>query len=380
LSQVEFRDIVGQDRAIDLLQRAMDTKQMPHALLFLGPLGVGRRTTALALAKTLLCQSPAAMAAKGADRPLVQACGHCDDCRMMASGNHPDFHLVYKELARYHDNLQVRSRVMQDLGIDVIRSSLIAPAAIFPTRGRARVFVVLEADLMNNPAQSALLKTLEEPPSGVTIILICSKREQLLPTTLSRCATIRFSLLPKDFVISKLVSTGIDQVQAEFWAAFTTGSVGRAIDLAGKNLYEIKRNFVGKLAGMGPAGCGELAEELSKATDNLASKAVASAKAAQGAELSKTLAGRQAAGAMLELLTSAYRDAMGLAAGEERTLVHADQQHEIESIAAKFTLAELAGIIESLSRCEQLLWNNVNQRIVWDNAIIACASAKPLGV
>lgn len=126
------------------LQQAMAAERRPHAMLFAGPAGVGRRTTATALAKVLLCDLPAARANQGrladlpADFPLKLACGTCPSCHAMDADTHVDLHLVYKELARYHEDPEVRNRVMQELGIDVIREFLIAPAGRLSGTGGAR--------------------------------------------------------------------------------------------------------------------------------------------------------------------------------------------------------------------------------------------------
>ncbi len=298
----------------------------------------------------------------------------------VAAGSHPDYHVVYKELAKYHDDASVRGRVMQDLGIPVIRSFLIAPSARAPMRGRGRIFVVLEAELMSIAAQNAMLKTLEEPPHGVTIILVCRQPEQLLPTTLSRCSMVRFGPLPRDFVTGKLVEDGVDPAEADFWAAYTEGSVGRGLHLARGGFYEVKRDVIERLAAMGPAGDASLAEHLAKVTDQLATTAVSEAKRADGSSLSKALASRRAAGAMLELIASAYRDAMGLATGAEVELIHTDQADDVRALAGRMAPVQLAEVVGQLSEYERLLWRNVNHRIVWDNAVIACASAAPLRV
>lgn len=398
---IELSDIVGQDSVVGRLQKLLSGGRMPHALLFAGPAGVGRRTTATALAKTLLCgkpvefragSRPAAPAggllmglpeepAADPSAPLYrQACGQCDDCRMFEAGSHGDFHLIYKELARFHEDSSVRGRVMQELGIEIIRTFLIAAAARAPSRGRGKVFVVKEAELMSAAAQNALLKTLEEPPPGVRIILLAEQPEQLLPTTLSRCAMIRFGLLPVDFVTAGLTDAQIAPDEARFWAAFTDGSIGRALRLAQAGLYEIKRHIVGQLASLSRAGDAELGEELAKITDKLATEAVSRAKKADGADLAKTLASRQAAGAMLELIASAYRDAMTLATGAQRPLVHADQPGEIDAISRRMEPARLASVIEHLSEFEQLLWRNVNPKIVWDNVVVSCASGARLAL
>ncbi len=382
MSDLELQDVVGQDEAIERLQRAMHADRLPHAFLFAGPAGVGRRTTTVAFAKTLLCSKPVRKPAAKTDKkpPFRQACGQCEDCRMMAVEAHPDFHLVYKELARYHDDANVRARVMQEVSIAVIRSFLIAPAGRAASRGRGKVFVVLEAELMSIAAQNALLKTLEEPPDGVTIILICQNGEQLLPTTLSRCWMVRFGPLPEKFVTGRLLEAGVDEGEASFWAAFTEGSLGRALRLTRQGMYEVKRNVIERLAKLTPAGDAELAEHIAKVTDRLAAQAVAAAGKETGAELSKMLATRRVVGNMLELIAGAFRDALSLATGAERSLTNADQHKAIEALANRFEPLKLTEILEALNRYEQLLWRNVNPKILWDNVVITCASAAPLRV
>lgn len=389
-------DIVGQGPAVERLGKLLAGPRMPHALLFLGPDGVGRRTTAEAVAQALLCAQPVKIDAAGriidqgpsllapAEEPGepvgIQACGRCEECRLFKAGSHGDFHLVYKELARYHEDSDVRSRVMQSLGIEVIRSFLIAPAGRAATRGRGKIFIVLDAELMTTEAQNALLKTLEEPPPGVKIILIAEQADQLLPTTLSRCSPVRFGLLPRDFVTDKLLQAGVDQQEAAFWAAFTDGQLGRALDLGRQGMYQIKRELLDRLAAMGPAGDGSLSESLIKTAESLADQQVKRVKTDQGVELSRNLALRTAAGAVLELLASVYRDAMSQAAGSDRPLVHADQPDAIAAVSARLDITRLAGVVEQLSELEQMLWRNVSPKIVWDNVAISCAGGGNLGI
>lgn len=372
---LNLSDIIGQDEAVSRLLANMSAGRVPHAFLFAGPDGVGRQTTATALAAVLLCESPAMdLAGRQA------ACGKCEGCRMMRAESHPDFQLVYKELARFHDDANVRGRVMQDLGIDVIRSFLIAPAGRSSTRGRGKVFVVLEADLLSIAAQNSLLKTLEEPPASVTIILVCLRPEQLLPTTRSRCSLVRFGPLPREFVTKKLAEAGVDSTEADFWSALTDGSIGRALELSRAGMYDVKREVVEGLSRLPVGGDAKLAETLAKHTDTLAEADVKRAKKDDDANLSKTLAVRRATGAMLEVIAAAYRDALTCATGAAADIVHNDQLTAVRAIAERFSPVELAEILEQLSRYERLLWRNVNPKIVWDNVVITCASAAPLNV
>lgn len=377
---VELADIVGQGEAVAILTRATEGDRRHHAFLFAGPEGVGRRTTATAFAKGLLCTgSPTTAGASLFGEPAPRAsgaCGACPDCRMFDAGSHPDFHMVYKELARYHDDEKVRDSVMQELGIAVIRKFLLSAAALKPARGKGKVFVVREADLLSDEAQNAMLKTLEEPPAGVTIILICRRPEELLATTRSRCSLVRFAPLPREFVRQKLVEAGLEEVECAFWSAFTDGSVGRALRMASAGLYQIKRDVLTRLAG----NEADLGEHLTKVADELSDWAVGQAKELDGAVLSKNLALRQGAGMLLELVAGGFADALTLATGADRPLAHPDQQEVAQSLARRFRLEQLAEVIEGLSRLEQILWRNVNAKILWDNVAISCASAAPLGL
>jgi len=149
----------------------------PHALLLAGPASVGKTTLALDLASALLC---------GADDPVHRPCGTCRGCRMVASGNHPDLH----RLAPDGPGGQIRIGDPVDPEPGTVRW-LIKGLALLPMEGGARVAILEHADHINEPAQEALLKTLEEPPAGVTIVLCSDDEERLLTTVRSRCARVR---------------------------------------------------------------------------------------------------------------------------------------------------------------------------------------------
>jgi DNA polymerase III delta' subunit len=165
----------GHPAALDAVT-AMIRGRAPHAVLLVGPSGVGKTTLALDLAAGLLCT-----AADESERP----CGSCRACRLVASGGHPDVH----RLGPDGPGRQVviggpgsRTRGIRDL---------IAELALMPVEGGARIAIIEAAQRINEDAQAALLKTLEEPPSGVTLVLCADAEETLLPTIRSRCARVR---------------------------------------------------------------------------------------------------------------------------------------------------------------------------------------------
>ena len=166
----------GQPRALAEVD-SMILGGAPHAVLFVGPGSVGKTTLALDLAAGLLCRDP---------DPSVRPCRMCRGCRLVASGNHPDLH----RLAPDGPGRQVKIGDSAHPDPGTVRF-LIGELALLSAEGGARVAIVEEAHRLNDDAQNALLKMLEEPPAGVTIILCADDEECLLPTVRSRCVRVR---------------------------------------------------------------------------------------------------------------------------------------------------------------------------------------------
>src|SRR5947207_1548289 len=126
-----LKDVFGQEAAVETIRRAYASNRLPHGMVFAGPAGVGKGTTARALATLFLCEKPKA----------DQACGRCQSCVLMEAGNHPDYHVVYRQLARIEKET-VKAR---DLSIDVVRQYLIGPAGMKTAMNRGKVFLVEKA-------------------------------------------------------------------------------------------------------------------------------------------------------------------------------------------------------------------------------------------
>ena len=169
----------GQAAALDVIAAMVRGGAPPHAILLVGTDGVGKTTLALDLAAGLLCES----------EPAARPCRECRACRMVERDGHPDLHRLGP--AGPGRQVVIGGPDAKYRGI----RDLIAELALLPVEGRARVAIVEGADRMNEDAQSALLKTLEEPPAGVVIVLCADQELRLLPTVRSRCARIRLGLV-----------------------------------------------------------------------------------------------------------------------------------------------------------------------------------------
>jgi DNA polymerase III subunit delta' len=201
----------GQPSALTLVQRAVAREQPPHALLLVGPTGVGKTTLALDLAAGLLC-----LAADPADRP----CRDCAACHKVAHGNHPDLHRLAPEGA----GQQIRVAQVQALASEL---------ALLPLEGRFRVAIIESAHRMNIDAQNALLKTLEEPPARVALILAADDSAGLLPTVVSRCARARLGPVATEPITELLAERGLaDASRAAALTRLASGRPGVAIALA----------------------------------------------------------------------------------------------------------------------------------------------------
>lgn len=205
----------GQDAAVEAV-RAMLAGGMPHALLLVGSPGVGKSVLAEDLGAVLLCQAP-----DPRDRP----CRACRACRAFEHGNHPDVH----RLAPTGAGSVIPIGGREERGV----RDLVRDLALLPVEGGARVAIVTAADRMTEDAQSAFLKTLEEPPAGTVLVLTAADEERLLPTIRSRCVRIRLGPVARRDVEALLLEGDLAEAPlAARLARIAGGRPGEAVALA----------------------------------------------------------------------------------------------------------------------------------------------------
>ena len=209
----DWTEIRGHAEIIRRLRALAAEKRLPHALLFSGIEGIGKRRTARVLARTLLCEH-------AGDAP----CGHCDACRTMAAGVHPDYFEVAPE---------ARGKSAAVIRTDAVRDILIAASGA-PVSAERRIILIDGADRMNEAAANRLLKTLEEPTGAVLFILVTHAYDAILPTIRSRAVRIAFGALPRAELAAELATRGTEN--AAVIAALADGSLGRAYALSKEGL------------------------------------------------------------------------------------------------------------------------------------------------
>jgi DNA polymerase-3 subunit delta' len=348
----------------------------PHAVLLVGPAGVGKTTLALDLAAGLLCD-----VADVAARP----CGSCRGCRLVAHGTHPDLHRLTAE----GPGRQVviggpgaKARGVRDL---------IAELALLPVEGGARVAIIESASRMNEDAQAALLKTLEEPPGGITIILCADAEDALLPTIRSRCARVRLGPVAVRDIEAILADTSaVEPALAARLARIAEGRPGIALAWAAdpdalRARDELTRSLLDltdqrpsrRLATVRSAHAGALAISASGVVPQAADPVVEREAGDEG-EADPTTSPkappserRRAAEALVLAWLSVARDLLlertGIA-GSTRELALLD---ETAAIADSFDADALAAFIDRLGRAGVLLANIASPELVLDDLALA---------
>jgi DNA polymerase-3 subunit delta' len=315
---MSFENIIGQDRAIRLLQNMIAKDEINGSYLFVGPRGVGKRTLSIEFAKAINCEK------KGLD-----ACEECISCSKINSLNHPDVFIIQKE------------KGSSFIKIDKIRD-IIYQASLKPYEARKKIFVITEAEDMNEESQNAFLNILEEPHEKQIFILTTSRVSGILPTVISRCKAVKFNLLSQLQIQELLIKRhGFNEDEAVLFSHMALGSHGRALSFKdGNEIRERDRVlndfFFRKRAIFREEVCDDK----------------------KYADLEESL----------QMLLFWYRDLLVAKFTENKALfMNADRIEEIFSYSARFSADKLERDISSVTKAISYVKRNINPKMVLFN-------------
>jgi DNA polymerase-3 subunit delta' len=348
-----WQGIEGHDDVVERFHRAIARNRLASTFLFVGPGGIGKRALAEKLAKALLCPY--------IEEESLVPCGTCDSCVQVDSRTHPDFMIIEKPPEKSF--IPLAAFVGEEPRR--MREGLCHDIALKPFMGGRKVAVIDDADYLNEESANCLLKTLEEPPPRSVLILIGTSADRQLPTIRSRAQTVRFRPLDERAVADILVARGLvdDRDEAQRLAAFSEGSVRRAVELSDSELWAFRAELLAALAAR-PLDSVELAAKLVAFVDAAGKEATARrARARQVVgfaadfyrQLARALCGAeiegdaQLAGAVAEAQARWPFDAAAAAACVERSLealAHIDRNAH-QAALVECWLDDLAQTVDS---------------------------------
>lgn len=341
--------IWGNSAAVHALRHALATGTLGHAYLITGPPGVGRKTLALALAMAVNCER----ITPGVTPEVETApCGVCRSCRHVQRGIHPDVRVI--SLATQAAEAERKGTRNASITIDTIRD-LKDEAYQRPNEGRKRVYLLAEAEALNDASVSALLKVLEEPPPHVLFLLVAPSVEAVLPTIRSRCQPVALHALPRTAVADWLMREhGADAETAARVAALAGGRPGAARALLAE-----------------PEQAAGYAEAVETFLAMIETGGIAPFRAIDALEKRWRTGGEERAAVMTELDTwlGCWRDALLIAAGQRDLVTHRAQMARLGNLAAR-PLPTLHSALAAVEEAVVRLDRNVNPRLALEAMVV----------
>ncbi len=318
--------LIGQTRAVSLLQNSLKAGTLAHAYLIVGPPHVGKMTLALNLAQALNCES--------GERPCLE----CASCRKIASASHADVQVI--GLSRNEDSTEAKL-----IGIDQIKQ-MQHSASLPPFEGKHKVFIINGAELLSTEAANCLLKTLEEPAGRVIFVLLMVNDSLLPATVVSRCQRLELPPLSVNKVASVLAERGIEPERARLLAGLSHGCLGWALSaVADDSLIQQRNEELNRLLAVITADC----EERFAYVAQLAAQFNQNRGLVYG---------------VLDLWLDYWRDLMLVKTGCGDVITNIDRLDRIVEMARGYRLAQVKTFIEGLRAAAEQLRQNANPRLV----------------
>jgi len=367
-----FSELVGQERVAQFLRAAVIGGSTSHAYLFVGPSGAGKLTAALLLACALVCDDG--------------GCGTCSACSRVRRGAHPDVRVVRPSGASTYLVEQVREGLVPDMWLA-------------PADGTAKVYILENAEALGDSAANAFLKTLEEPPAPVTIILLTDDYDAVLPTISSRCQVVRFAPVAPSRAVALIAErTGAGEAEALAALAATSGDLPHAIEFVGSGSRRQARDAMMTVMRDLPVMDGR--DVLVSARDLLKSvKApLDEMKARQGAELAErvefmgrgagvkeveqrhkrelTARERESVFELIAVAESWLRDALAASAGAARQVRNRDASDDIATAGACMSAAAIEAGLAATQRARRRVSYNVSPQLAVEAMLFEIQEAR----
>ncbi|MGN0368133.1 MAG: ATP-binding protein [Wujia sp.] len=317
-----FRNIVGHEEIILHFKNSIDTGKVGHAYIICGETGSGKKTLAEAFAATLACE-------EGGTEP----CEKCQSCVQVASGNYPDIIMVTHE----KQNM---------ITVDEVREQILNTIDTKPYKGRYKIYIVPDAELLNPQAQNAILTTIEEPPAYAVIMLLTTNLDKLLSTVRSRCLILQTKPIRERDVFAYLREVmGLTKEKAYFCLDFAQGNLGKAIKLAANDEYAaIVDSVVNVLKNINEMDVDTLAHAVSD-MDRF----------------------KMSMNDYLDLMMMWYRDAMMLkVTGNVDKILFKNEFSTLKKQAGKLTYKNIEDKIDAIARAKQRINVNANFEVTME--------------
>jgi DNA polymerase III subunit delta' len=319
---------IGQPETLALIKHSLQTGSLAHAYLLVGAPHIGKMTLALDLACALNCEEK--------DAP----CGECQPCRRILDGKHADIRIISLNSAR--DSGDTKGRV--EIGIDDIRE-LQRNASLPPFEGKYKVFIIDGAEYLSTEAANCLLKTIEEPPPQVIILMLTAEESRLLPTVVSRCQRLELKSMPTKEIEKILTeSYGVDPDKASLLSRLSHGCLGWALTVASDDSYLSQRDQ-------------RLAEMISLLTAGWQDRFNYAAKLANE---------RKSAEDIIRLWLFWWRDVMLIKCGCKHSVINIDYIPVLEQRNELLSLSEVRDFIYCLQKSLNQIALNANLRLIFE--------------
>lgn len=314
---MSFNSIIGQEEAVEILKDEIEKDRISHAYLFSAKDGSGKSKLAFEFAKASFCEETG-----------IDSCGSCINCRKMDHQNHPDFKTI--------SVLEGKTAI----SIDQIRE-LKKEIAYKPYDSDHKIYIIKSAEKLTKQAANSLLKTLEEPPSFATIILLVEDSGKLLPTLVSRCQQIKLNSVAKNKIKELVLKEGLDKNQAEIVSSAAAGSPGKALAITKIEDYFIQRqeiyDFLKRIKTKNTIEIFEITKKLCSLLKNDFP--------------------------CFDLLSDWYRDIMMIKQDYLDAVINKDYLEDLKELAEDLSLQNIIRNLELISQSEEYIERNIREEL-----------------